>query len=339
MYRAIEARAEAEGRKKQFEANLRIAKRVKDSTRVNIGRQLFAPIHRQLGGKLRFMFCGGAALNPDVALKYLRLGLPVIQGWGLTEAAPVAAAQRWSPYKFRFTNYYEERLGTVGEPLPEVEVKLIDVPEKEIYVHLHGEGELVLRGPNISPGYWKAPDETREARVGEWLRTGDLGRIDEEGSIWITGRSKYVIVLESGEKVVPDELEERLSESPLIEDICVVPRQIRNKTMVGAIIYPSFGAVSERCQAENAPLSEDTVRTLVGSELEKFGADMAPYKRISEIVLTDTPLPKTALRKVARGRMTDSHSFDLKRWERTSRAALGAAEEPAEDAEEGPEET
>ena len=333
MYRAIEARVEAEGRKKEFERGLRMVKRVKDNTGVNIGRYVFGQVHRQLGGKLRFVFCGGAALNPDIALKYLRLGFPIIQGWGLTEAAPVAAAQRWSPYKFRFTNYYEEQVGSVGTPVPDVEVKLIDVPEKEIYVHLHGEGELVVRGPNISPGYWKAPDETREARVGEWLRTGDLGRIDEEGNIWITGRSKYVIVLESGEKVVPDELEERLAESALIEDICVVPRQIRNKTMVGAIIYPSFGAVSERCRADNMPLNESSVRAFLASELERFGADIAPFKRVSEIVLTDTPLPKTALRKVARGQLRDSHSFDLKRWERNALGAANSTEEEPEETE------
>jgi len=331
MYRAIEGRVEAEGRKKQFETGLRIAKRVKDSTRVNIGRQLFAPIHRQLGGKLRFMLSGGAALSPELALKYSRLGLPILQGWGLTEAAPVAAAQRWFPYKFRFTNYYEEQVGSVGAPVPDVEVKLIDVPEKEIYVHLHGEGELVIRGPNVSPGYWKAEEATREARVGEWLRSGDLGRIDEEGNIWITGRSKYVIVLESGEKVIPDELEDRLAESALIGDICVVPREVRNKTVVGAIIYPNFEAARGRCQADNMPLNESSVHTLLASEVESFGADLASFKRVSEIILTDTPLPKTALQKVARGQLPDSYSFDLKRWERN---ALGAASSTDEESEE-----
>lgn len=333
MYRAIEGRVEAEGRKKQFETGLRIAKRVKDSTRVNIGRQLFAPIHRQLGGKLRFMLSGGAALSPELALKYSRLGLPILQGWGLTEAAPVAAAQRWSPYRFRFTNYYEEQAGSVGAPVPDVEVKLIDVPEKEIYVHLHGEGELVIRGPNVSPGYWKAEEATREARVGEWFRSGDLGRIDEEGNIWITGRSKYVIVLESGEKVIPDELEDRLAESALIGDICVVPREVRNKTVVGAIIYPNFEATRGRCQADNMPLNESSVRTLLASEVESFGADLAPFKRVSEIILTDTPLPKTALQKVARGQLPDSYSFDLKRWERNALGAANSTEEESEETE------
>lgn len=331
MYRAIEGRVEAEGRKKQFETGLRMVKRVKDNLGVNMGRYVFGQIHRQLGGKLRLMLSGGAALSPELALKYFRLGIPILQGWGLTEAAPLAAAQRWSPYKFRFTNYYEEHVGSVGAPVPGVEVKLIDVPEKEIYVHLHGEGELVIRGPNVSPGYWKAEEATREARVGEWLRSGDLGRIDEEGNIWITGRSKYVIVLESGEKIVPDELEDRLAESALIGDICVVPREVRNKTVVGAIIYPNFEAARGRCQADNMPLNESSVHTLLASEVESFGADLAPFKRVIEIILTDTPLPKTALQKIARGQLPDSYSFDLKRWERN---ALGAASSTDEESEE-----
>jgi long-chain acyl-CoA synthetase len=324
MYRAIEARVETEGRRKRFESGLLTVKRVKNTTGVNIGRRVFSQIHRRLGGRLRFMVCGGAALHPDVALKYFRLGLPLLQGWGLTEAAPVAAIQRWSPYRFWFTNYYEERAGTVGKPLPDVEVRVIDVPDKGIYVHLHGEGELMLRGPNISCGYWKAPDKTSETRVGAWFRTGDLGRIDEEGNIWITGRTKDVIVLESGEKVMPEDLEEGLSESPLIEDICVVPRQVRNKTVVGAIIYPSFAALSQRCRTDNLSLSERCVRAVVADELERLGAEMAPFKRVGEIVLTDTPLPRTILGKVARGRLRDSYSFDVKRWQSTSLVALEA---------------
>ena len=90
---------------------------------------------------------------------------------------------------------------------------LIDVPEKELYVHLHGEGELVARGDNITPGYWQSEEATRAQKVGEWLRTGDVGHLDDEGNIWITGRSKYVIVLDSGEKVHPDEVEEKLRRS------------------------------------------------------------------------------------------------------------------------------
>ena len=318
MYRAIVRRAESEGRLATFERGLRYVEIAKRRTGVNLGRLVFRPVHQQLGGRLRFALCGGAALDPEVGRNFLRLGLPLIQGWGLTETSPVVAAQRWNPNKFRYTNYYEEQLGSVGRPVDGVEVKLIDVPEKEIYVHLHGEGELVVRGPNVFAGYWQGPEETKAAKVGEWIRTGDLGRIDAEGNVWITGRSKYVIVLESGEKVVPDELEERFSRSDLLEDVCVVPRHNRNRTQVGVVIYPSLESVRARLQEQGEEMTEASVRKAVQDELDAFARELAPYKRVSELILTDAPLPKTALQKIARGQVGDSYSFDLKRWEESA---------------------
>lgn len=328
MYRAIVQRLEAEGRLEMFERGLRVVDVAKRRTGVNLGRLVFRELHQRLGGNLRFMVSGGSALNPDTALKYFRLGLPLLQGWGLTEAAPVLAAQRWDPRKFFFSNYYEDHVGTVGDPVAGVEVRLIDVPEKGIYANLHGQGELVARGPNIFPGYWQAPEETRAVKVDEWFRTGDLGRIDEEGNIWITGRSKYVIVLDSGEKVVPDELEERLGGSALIEDICVVERRQRDKVQVGAIVFPHLEAVTKQL---GDSLSESDVREAVQNELSAFSKELAPYKRVSEVILTDTPLPKTALRKVARGQLPESYSFDLKRWRRNAEGLAAGSPAPGPD--------
>jgi long-chain acyl-CoA synthetase len=314
MYRAIVGRLEAEGRRELFERGLRLVDAVKRRTGVNIGRAVFRELHGRLGGRLRFIASGGAALNPTTAKNFLRLGLPVIQGWGLTEAAPVCTGQRLWLRRFYTTHYYERHASSVGSALPGVEVALIDVPEKEIYVHLHGEGELVVKGENVSPGYWRSEAATRAARAGDWLRTGDLGRIDEEGNIYITGRCKYVIVLESGEKVHPDELEEKLGQSPLIEDICVVGRKARDKTQVCAVIYPNYGEAQQRAEATGLSLDRESLQSLVAAEIELQAAELSPYKRVSQVILTDTPLPKTALRKVAREQMSDDYSFDVKRW-------------------------
>jgi long-chain acyl-CoA synthetase len=314
MYRAILGRLEAEGRRELFDRGLRLVDTVKRRTGFNIGRAVFRELHGRLGGRLRFMVSGGAALNPNTARNFFRLGIPMLQGWGLTEAAPVCAGQRLWPRRFYTTHYYEEHLGSVGPALRGVEVALIDVPEKEIYVHLHGEGELVVRGENVSPGYWRSETATRAARAGDWLRTGDLGRIDEEGNIYITGRCKYVIVLESGEKVHPDELEEKLGQSPLIEDICVVGRKARDRTQVCAVVYPNYAEAEQRAQAEGLSLDRESLQSLVAAEIELQAAELAQYKRVSQVILTDTPLPKTALRKVAREQMSDDYSFDVKRW-------------------------
>jgi long-chain acyl-CoA synthetase len=314
MYRAILGRMEAEGRRELFDRGVRLVDTVKRRTGVNIGRVVFRELHHRLGDHLRFMVSGGAALNPNTARSFLRLGIPMLQGWGLTEAAPVCSGQRFWPRRFYITHYYEEHLGSVGQALRGVEVALIDVPEKEIYVHLHGEGELVVKGENVSPGYWRSEAATRAARAGDWLRTGDLGRIDEEGNIYVTGRCKYVIVLESGEKVHPDELEEKLGQSPLIEDICVVGRKVRDKTQVCAVIYPNYAEAEQRAQAHGLSLDRESLQSLVAAEVEVHATELAPYKRVSRVILTDTPLPKTALRKVAREQMSDDYSFDVKRW-------------------------
>jgi long-chain acyl-CoA synthetase len=314
MYRAIVARRDAAGTREQFERDLRRVDAVKRRTGLNIGRWVFRELHSQLGGRIRFMFSGGAALNPETARAFLRLGIPVMQGWGLTEAAPVCAAQAFSARRFNFSDYFEQHIGSVGRPLGNVEVDLIDVPEKEIYVSLHGEGELVVRGPNITPGYWRNEEATRAAKVGEWLRTGDVGRIDEEGNIYITGRSKYVIVLESGEKVHPDEVEETIRRSDLIEEICVLGRKVKDKTQVRAIVYPNQANAAQRCQDSGRELNGETVQALVTEEVRRQEEELAPYKRIAQIVLSDTPLPKTALRKVAREQLADDYSFDVTKW-------------------------
>ena len=258
MYRNIVHGIEAQGKLETFEKGLRIVEATKQRTGINIGRIVFRELHKRLGGRLRFMVSGGAALNPQVALKFSRLGIAVIQGWGLTETAPLLAIQRWNPRKFYMSNYFEEHFGTVGSAVDDVDISLIDVPEKELYVHLHGEGELVARGDNISPGYWKSEEATKASRVGEWFRTGDVGYIDDEGNVWITGRSKFVVVLDSGEKVHPDEIEAKLQRSPLIEDVALIGRKVRGKAQAWAVIYPNRDEVLARLG--NEPATEDAVR-------------------------------------------------------------------------------
>ncbi len=315
MYRNIVQRIETEGRLETFERALRICEATKQRTGINIGRIVFRELHQRLGGSLRFMISGGAALNPQVAMNFSKLGIPLLQGWGLTESAPVLSVQRWNPRKFYMSNYYEEHFGTVGQPLDGIEIGMIDVPEKELYVHLHGEGELVARGENISPGYWKSDEMSKTAKVGEWLRTGDVGYIDDEGNVWITGRSKYVIVLDSGEKVHPDEVEEKIGASAAVEDVVVIPRKVRGKTQVWAVVFPNRDAITGRLGAEG--LTEEAIRGVIKDEIAGHQGELALYKRVTDCMLTDMPLPKTALRDVARGQIADTYSFDAKRWQQS----------------------
>ena len=314
VYRNLLARAEAEGRLKTllgWQKRLRLFKRL---TGVNLAPVVFRQVHRALGGRLRFMFSGGAALNPRTALDFFSLGLPLLQGWGMSEAGPAIAVQRYYRRRFLFTRYYERHAGSVGEALPGVEVRLIDVAEKGIRVAEQGEGEVIVHGENVFRGYWNAPEATALALRSGWLHTGDLGRIDAGGNIYLTGRSKDIIVLESGEKVHPDELEAKLSESALIEDVCVLGRRRDDKTHVAAIIYPSVeGLQAEAAKARETP-NEDQLRRLVTADVERLCRQLAPYKRVSRIELCDAPLPKTALRKVQRGRIAPEYAFSFDAW-------------------------
>lgn len=311
MYRNVLKSIEAQGKMETFQKGLRIAEATKQRTGVNIGRIVFREIHHRLGGHLRFMVSAGAALNPQVGRDFATIGIPVIQGWGLSEAAPVITAQRWHPRRFYMSNYYEERMGSIGWPMDGVDVALIDVPEKELYVHLHGEGEIIARGENITPGYWRAPEETEKIKLGEWLRTGDIGRIDEEGNLWITGRSKFVIVLDSGEKIHPDEVEEKIELSPLVQDVMVMARKMRGKMMPVALVYPNYDELTARL---GAGVSIDDIQRAVESEVDAMQADIAQYKRVAEVILTDEPLPRTAIRKIMRGQVRDEYTFETARW-------------------------
>ncbi len=315
MYRNLMARAESEGRLQTLQKAQKVLGRVKRLTGLNLAPLAFKPIHKALGGRLRFLFCGGAALSPQLVANFAALGLPLLQGWGMTEASPVIAVQRFSRSRFLRTSYYERHAGSVGAAIPGVEVRLIDVPEKGIRVATSGEGEVIARGQNVFVGYWHSPEATAGAKLDGWLRTGDLGRIDRDGNIYLTGRSKYVIVLESGEKVHPDELEAKLSQSDLLQDVCVLARPGRdNKTQVAALVCPSVDAAQQRASKSGVELTEEALRRFVSSDIDRLGRELAAYKRISRVELTDTPLPKTPLQKIARGRLAGTYEFDFATW-------------------------
>ena len=163
-------------------------------------RRLFRKVHRQFGGKLDFIVSGGAALDPDLGRKWELLGVKIVQGYGATEASPVI-----SNHTIR-----ERRHDSTGRPLPNVEVKI------------SSEGEILVRGENVTPGYWRAPEETAKAFDGDWYKTGDLGYFDDEGFLHIQGRMKDMIVLPSGQNVFPEDIQTVLTKHPQVKDAAVV---------------------------------------------------------------------------------------------------------------------
>ncbi len=243
---------------------------------LKIRRLMFKSVIDGLGGKLENFVCGGAPLDVEVGEFFERIGIPVYQGYGLTETSPTIS-----------TNYPgHNKIGTVGLPLPSVCVKLAD------------NGEILSTGPNVMQGYYGKPEMTKEVINEEgWFHTGDIGEIDKQGYIRITGRIKNMIVLGGGKKIFPEEVEAALEQSPLIKEICVMSLKIKsgNKSgteEVGAIIVPSD---------ELAKKTDEEIQKEIEANIKSLSeANLAPYKQPTVVVVRREDLPKTSTRKVKR---------------------------------------
>src|SRR5438552_332565 len=249
---------------------------LRDKTPLNFGQLLFYPIHEGMGGRIRYFISGGSALNEKVQRDFQGLGFTILEGYGLTEASPVLTVTR-----------PENRMlaGTVGKSLPGVEVRIAD-PDAS------GVGEVIARGPNVMLGYFGNEEATREALVDRWLYTGDLGRIDDEGNLFLVGRSKDIIVDTNGKNVYPDEVEEVYQDSPYIKEMSVIglPDGIGEK--VACIVVPN--------EEHDIALTRAEVRQKIEEHFREVSTTLPYYKRVKLLHFTDEELPRTATRKVKR---------------------------------------
>jgi long-chain acyl-CoA synthetase len=249
---------------------------LRDKTPLNFGQLLFYPIHEGMGGRIRYFISGGSALNEKVRRDFQGLGFTILEGYGLTEASPVLTVTR-----------PENRMlaGTVGKSLPGVEVRISE-PNPS------GVGEVIARGPNVMLGYFGNEDATREALVDRWLYTGDLGRIDDEGNLYLVGRSKDIIVDTNGKNVYPDEVEEVYQDSPYIKELSVIglPDGIGEK--VACLVVPD--------DEYDIALSRAEVRQKIEEHFREVSATLPYYKRVKLLQFTEDELPRTATRKVKR---------------------------------------
>jgi len=249
---------------------------LRDKTPVNLGQLLFYPIHEGMGGRVRYFISGGSALNEKVQRDFQGLGFTILEGYGLTEASPVLTVTR-----------PENRMlaGTVGRPLPGVQ---IDIKDRDA----SGVGEVIARGPNVMLGYFGNEEATREALVDRWLYTGDLGRLDDDGNLYLVGRSKDIIVDTNGKNVYPDEVEEVYQDSPYIKELSVfgLPDGIGEK--VACIVVPD--------KEYDIALSDAELRSKIEEHFREVSARLPYYKRVKVLHFTDEELPRTATRKVKR---------------------------------------
>jgi long-chain acyl-CoA synthetase len=250
----------------------------------NVARSLFrAKLEASGLGSLRFCVSGAAALKDDIDRTLWSVGIPILQGYGMTEASPVISV-----------NPLERPCrGTIGPPLPGVEVR-IGEPNGE------GTGEILVRGPNVMREYLENAEATADVLRDGWLHTGDLGRLDRRGYITFVGRKKSVIVTAGGKNVYPDELESILNGGWCILESVVLPTTDRKgNDQVAAIVVPDYEALSaSRASAGN--LTDERVRELVTAEVRSVCTGLPEYKRIREIRIRNEELPKTSTRKVKR---------------------------------------
>lgn len=237
-----------------------------------LAKKLFKKVHEGLGGHLETMVSGGAALGKDTGSFFYNLGFDVLEGFGMTEAAPMIT----------FTRPDKIKIGSPGHSLPGTEVRIVD-------------GEITARGPNIMKGYYNRPEETAEVLKDGWLYTGDLGRIDEKGFLYITGRKKEIIVLSNGKNINPVELEEKLEKfSPFIKEAAV----FLEKDNLHAVILPDLSKMAE----SDIKSPEEYIRNSIISELNKT---LSSYKRIMKFTIAKNELPRTRLGKLQRFKLAE----------------------------------
>ncbi len=252
-----------------------------------LGKVLFRPVRAKLGlDELKYLVSGGAALPPWVAEALETMGFPLIQGYGLSETAPVLTV---NPPE-------APRNESVGMALPSVEIRIVN-PNEE------GIGEIAARGPNVMQGYYKNPEATQEILDAEgWLYTGDMGYLDADDYLHITGRKKYVIVSKGGKNIYPEEVENVLGQSPYIEEIlCLGYKTPDGDEEIHVIIYPNYENLDAYFKEKGVanPRPED-VEEVIRQELRQYSKELAPYKRPRTFSIREEEFEKTTTRKIKR---------------------------------------
>lgn len=248
------------------------------------GGFLYKTLRKKLGlENLRLLIPGSAALPGWVSKKFEQWGFPLIQGYGLTETSPVVSVNPPNAPKN----------DSIGLPLLGLEVKILHPGEK-------GIGEIAVKGDSVFKGFWKNEEAAAEVFEGDWFKTGDMGYIDPDGYLYITGRKKSVIVTSGGKNIYPEEIETYLSESPLIEEVLVLYQTNPNTQSeeLVAIIYPNYEELDIYC--EKHKIKEKDPHKILTEVVKKLNQDLTDFKRIRRVKIRDEEFPKTTTRKIKR---------------------------------------
>lgn len=252
---------------------------------IDLSKVLFKSVYEKFGGRLRLLITGAAAIDPNVCRGFDDLGIRLLQGYGLTECSPlVTGPPEW-------LNTYK-KAGSVGMVVRSGELSIID-PDDD------GIGEIIFKGPNVMLGYYQMPEKTAEVLKDGWFHTGDLGFVDEDGWVYLTGRKKNVIVTKTGKNIYPEEVESYLNRHPHIQDSMVYGEDLENNedTLVKAQVIPAYEAIFEEF---GEGLSEDRIQDIVKKAVAEINEHFPVYKRIRGVIVRQQDFIRTTTKKIKR---------------------------------------
>lgn len=251
--------------------------------KIDIRKKLFKQVHNTFGGRVRLVISGAAAINPDVSNDLCAMGVRIIQGYGLTECAPIVAVNNDQGY----------RSDSAGKPLAGMDIWIENMGDD-------GIGEIVVRGDNVMLGYYENPIATHKVLTNGCLYTGDLGYIDDEGYIFITGRKKNVIVTKNGKNIFPEEVEAYLVKCPFIKESLVWGRFVEEsgETEVNAQIVIDIDEIKEKLKVNI--ISKEEIYKVIQSEIKEINKQMPLYKRIKDFTIREEEFIKTTTKKIKR---------------------------------------
>ncbi len=262
FYKGIWKNAKSSGKDKALKVLIKVSNALR-KVGIDMRKVFFKSVINAFGGNLEMLIVGGAPLDLNVAKGFEDLGITVIGGYGITECSPIISTDRNKDYKF----------GSAGLPIPGVEVK-IDNPDEK------GEGEILVKGPIVMLGYYNNPEATDAVFEGEWFRTGDIGKIDDEGFIFITGRKKNIIITSNGKNVYPEEIEAVIQHIEGVAEVVVYG----DDDLICAEIFTELPDEKDRIRAEVVALNKE----------------LPSYKHIQKVVFRDTEFEKTTTKKIKR---------------------------------------
>lgn len=300
VYDKIWKQAEKTGKAKALRMAIKMNRTAK-AFGLDLHKKLFKTVYDTFGGKLNRMITGAAGIDPNVSRGFQDLGFTVQQGYGLTECSPLVAG---SP---DFSEQRYAKAGSVGPVIPGGEMK-IDDPDED------GIGEIMYRGDNVMLGYYNMPEKTAEALDEDgWFHTGDLGFLDREGWLYITGRRKNVIVTKTGKNIYPEEMEMYINRNKYVEESMVYGVEEDDDTYVGAQVRPAYDVIYEEFGKD---VSDEQIQKLIKKAIAEMNVQLPSYKRVKRFVVRSEEFVKTTTKKIKRFKnMGDASARDMSAME------------------------